>query len=541
MRCCLTSAWKLAAVSMASLVILFVSATQAFADSEAEGKASSGLSITYDAPLRCGVPTTFYLSVNDGDSESAFKYHLDYVKGFDPLETTYSVVDASRQAWLSQWSEDGRIEFTFYASGTYDLRFQALEQSGSPPFRSFTKRISLTIDDPAYPSLPTKARQLVAQANAEGCTTDFDKALWLHDWILDHCTYDYSLLYCNAEGALARGKGTCEAYHRAFVLLLNTAGIQTASMAGNGHRWTAAKLDGKWYQIDVTWDDYEVELVGTYPDLTHLYFGLNDALMKVAHSDHESVAGYECDSLEDNYFIKTREIEQWSAFAIPLVQSAIDDQRSSFQIPVQYPDMVASYRDILYGLVAYDIQARQWSSGSREVTLAVTYADGVLGVKASYADAPKPPVKPPDSQPIIPGKPSVRTQDMHRLYNPNSGEHFYTVHANERDHLVSAGWSYEGVAWKAPVSGQPVYRMYNANAGDHHYTMSTHERDSLIGVGWSYEGVGWYSDTARAVPLYRLYNPNAVAGAHHYTTSAPERESLKSVGWHDEGIAWFGH
>ena len=32
---------------------------------------------------------------------------------------------------------------------------------------------------------------------------------------------------------------------------------------------------------------------------------------------------------------------------------------------------------------------------------------------------------------------------MHRLYNPNSGEHFYTSNSGERDVLVSVGWTYD--------------------------------------------------------------------------------------------------
>ena len=101
---------------------------------------------------------------------------------------------------------------------------------------------------------------------------------------------------------------------------------------------------------------------------------------------------------------------------------------------------------------------------------------------------------------------------MHRLYNPNSGEHFYTAADNEKDFLVSAGWKDEGEGWKAPEqSDTPVYRLYNANAGDHHYTLNATEKDFLVSVGWTYEGIGWYSDDAQSVPLYRQYNPNATA------------------------------
>ena len=139
---------------------------------------------------------------------------------------------------------------------------------------------------------------------------------------------------------------------------------------------------------------------------------------------------------------------------------------------------------------------------------------------------------------------------MYRLYNPNSGEHFYTADAAERDNVVKAGWSYEGVAWNAPAtSSTPVYRLYNANAGDHHYTTDRQEYDSLVAAGWVGENVGWYSDDAKGVGMYRLYNPNAYAlgmsGAHHYTASKEEADNLVAISWileRDGAIegAWYG-
>ncbi|WP_303727299.1 InlB B-repeat-containing protein [Denitrobacterium detoxificans] len=130
---------------------------------------------------------------------------------------------------------------------------------------------------------------------------------------------------------------------------------------------------------------------------------------------------------------------------------------------------------------------------------------------------------------------------MHRLYNPNGGEHFYTASDEERDGLVKLGWQYEGTGWTAPVtSNTPVHRLYNPNGGDHHYTMSAEERDWLVSLGWKYEGIGWYSDDAKTVKLYREYNPNAQSGSHNYTTSLEEHKNLVKLGWHDEGTAWYG-
>lgn len=134
---------------------------------------------------------------------------------------------------------------------------------------------------------------------------------------------------------------------------------------------------------------------------------------------------------------------------------------------------------------------------------------------------------------------------MHRLYNPNSGEHFYTASGYERNWLVQMGWISEGVGWWAPIeSSTPVYRLYSGT--DHHYTVSAYERDWLITMGWSYEGIGWYSDDSQRTPLYRQFNPNVNPGArynnsgsHNYTTSLYEHNYLCSIGWIGEGIGWY--
>lgn len=133
--------------------------------------------------------------------------------------------------------------------------------------------------------------------------------------------------------------------------------------------------------------------------------------------------------------------------------------------------------------------------------------------------------------------------DMYRVYNPNSGEHFYTANADEKNHLVSLGWRYEEIGWIAPkTSSVPVYRLYNKNGGEHHYTMNASEKDMLVSKGWKYEGIGWYSadpDDASSVPVLREYNPNAFANNHNYTKNAEEHKMLMRVGWKDEGKAWY--
>ncbi|MGI6118955.1 MAG: N-acetylmuramoyl-L-alanine amidase [Bilifractor sp.] len=148
---------------------------------------------------------------------------------------------------------------------------------------------------------------------------------------------------------------------------------------------------------------------------------------------------------------------------------------------------------------------------------------------------------------IFPGKStekvfaqSKESVPVYRMYNPNSGEHFYTKSETEKKHLRSLGWKYEGVGWVSPVtSSVQVFRLYNPVAGDHHYTLSSAERDHLVSVGWRYEGIGWYSDENETVPVYRQYNPNAVSGTHNFTTKKAENDHLAQIGWRAEGISWY--
>lgn len=129
---------------------------------------------------------------------------------------------------------------------------------------------------------------------------------------------------------------------------------------------------------------------------------------------------------------------------------------------------------------------------------------------------------------------------MYRLYNSYTGEHLYTSSGSERIDLVEAGWTSEGIAWRAPKSGDPVYRLYNPYSSDHHYTMDEDEVITMVDKGWKHEGIGWYSDTNKAVPLYRLFNKYAAIGTHHYTTDADERDEMVENDWKYEGIAWYG-
>ena len=321
--------------------------------------------VQYPENITCGMPTTFKLSSEGTTDKVQYAlYSLTTEDGTIVYDTSYG----SNGKFFSKDSFD----FTFYASGTYYIRFAIMDTGVSPYvwFNTGLYGIKLVIDDKGYPTVENVVADLKAQCE-KTCTTDFEKAVWFNDWLVENCRYDFSYSYCASEGALARGLGTCEAYHRAYVMLLNSVGIATDRISGDGHVWTGVQLDGNWYHIDTTWDDagYEDNSV----DLQHLYFGLNDELMNQIHSSVTSSNGISAHSLEDNYFIKTGKIKKWSDQYVNTIRKHLNNGENTFDITIN-DSMIDSYKQIIYYLVAYQLSNTDWSGEK----LMVTYSQNML-------------------------------------------------------------------------------------------------------------------------------------------------------------------
>ena len=321
--------------------------------------------VQYPENITCGMPTTFKLSSEGTTDKVQYAlYSLTTEDGTIVYDTSYG----SNGKFFSKDSFD----FTFYASGTYYIRFAIMDTGVSPYvwFNTGLYGIKLVIDDKGYPTVENVVADLKAQCG-KTCTTDFEKAVWFNDWLVENCRYDSSYSYCAPEGALARGSGTCEAYHRAYVMLLNSVGIATDRISGDGHVWTGVQLDGNWYHIDTTWDDagYEDNSV----ELQHLYFGLNDELMNQIHSSVTSSNGISAHSLEDNYFIKTGKIKKWSDQYVSTIREHLNNGENTFDITIN-DSMIDSYKQIIYYLVAYQLSNTDW--GGEKLT--VTYSENIL-------------------------------------------------------------------------------------------------------------------------------------------------------------------
>lgn len=137
------------------------------------------------------------------------------------------------------------------------------------------------------PTVEKTVKAVVQSCLNAGCSTDYDKALWLHDYLTNNAHYDITYSYYSADGVLLRGTGVCDSYRKAYQLLLDAVGIQNKPVTGGNHAWVVAYIEDGWYHIDPTWDDPLCYSPEDDPNLSgyedHLYFGLTDAIM---HTDH---------------------------------------------------------------------------------------------------------------------------------------------------------------------------------------------------------------------------------------------------------------
>ena len=176
---------------------------------------------------------------------------------------------------------------------------------------------------------------------------------------------------------MTRGLGTCQSYESAYAKLLTAAGIENSETRDtyDGHTWNAMKLDGQWYQTDCTWDDSNDNWYNF--DQRHLYFGLTDELMAIAHPGHSkiyTVDGYatRSTSLSDNYFVRTGDAGKWAKTYADRIQKNLDAGKTEFDIATDNSSYPPSISGIQNGITAYAIDQMTWTTGKRVVTLKTT-------------------------------------------------------------------------------------------------------------------------------------------------------------------------
>lgn len=382
------------------------------------------LTCTYTTP-RVGTPTTFTMHGSGGSG--TYKYLQNYVHVY--LDGTYTD-DAD---WTyKRYTTDNTFEYTFVAPGTYELRLYIMDVGSSPidtARTTFTVTVEGTGDDL---TIEQAANQLAQETLDAGCVTDYEKALYVHDWLIEHATYDHTLEYDGESGVLLRGTGTCESFYRAYALVLKRLGIQSERATGNGHVWNRLLLDGAWTHVDATWDA-DQNSAGDQALLSHLYFGLTDDMIQEAHNEYTPVVGQEATSYASNYYLQSGNVTLWAQSLCEAISQAIEAGGTAFETPTQpslYPTMYA----VMGRAAAYYARHQDWGNYEVNVELVLqgelnkeSFYRVSVSEKASDTTTPNEPDPAPStpSEPATPSDPEetppVTPDDSDSPTNPDNG------------------------------------------------------------------------------------------------------------------------
>jgi hypothetical protein len=135
-----------------------------------------------------------------------------------------------------------------------------------------------------------KVQEIISQIITSAMTTK-GKIKAIHQYIVDHLTYDHTLTLRSAYAALTGGVVVCQGYALLLDKMLEVAGIPsiivTGSIPAGLHAWNIVQVDGKWYHIDSTNNDYcnfmELYMI-TDSQLAKFQFTWNRTLFPVANT-----------------------------------------------------------------------------------------------------------------------------------------------------------------------------------------------------------------------------------------------------------------
>ncbi len=129
-------------------------------------------------------------------------------------------------------------------------------------------RVAYTTDDSLNMQI---YKESIIDTETNENMTEREKVKAIHDWMVYWLDYDIENYRAGTipessytvDGVLKTDVGVCQGYALTFQEFMNMLGIECLYVRGtadNGkkigrHAWNQVKVDGQWYNIDVTWDD----------------------------------------------------------------------------------------------------------------------------------------------------------------------------------------------------------------------------------------------------------------------------------------------
>lgn len=210
------------------------------------------------------------------DTEDVPKGVVDIAYQGDSPQKIKVMIQKDSQKYTYDLRADGSPQSFPLQMGNGDYKVSVLQNIQGTKYKYLkTEKISLALADASSVylnsvqnidsdsgSVASKAEELT-----RGLTDDKAKAEVIYNYIVDHCSYDYSKKSTvqpgyipDVEDTLSTQRGICYDYASLFAAMNRKVGVPCKLVKGyaddvNGyHAWNEVSIDGKWVVVDTTTD-----------------------------------------------------------------------------------------------------------------------------------------------------------------------------------------------------------------------------------------------------------------------------------------------
>lgn len=172
------------------------------------------------------------------------------------------------EAALQETDNPREGDYIRYQYGGYESVSRCETENGS-----FAYTVEIVPDYDLYSVQEQEVTARLAEVYEElalsDCASDEEKISAIYRYVCTHVQYDeihrknpYYHMKSTAYAALVNHRATCQGYCVLLYRMLRENGIDCRIVTGTGvdnggeqlHAWNIVKLDGRWYNLDATWD-----------------------------------------------------------------------------------------------------------------------------------------------------------------------------------------------------------------------------------------------------------------------------------------------
>jgi len=179
------------------------------------------------------------------------------------ISFTYVTDSANASALVSEIRDEALsndyIHYSIYNGSTLSYTYT---QSNGKYYYTMRYAVSYKTTAAQEKAFSNKLNSTMKSLNLSG-KTDYQKVKTIYSYITKNVSYDrvHSSTYYkkySAYAALVNKTAVCQGYATLFYEMCEKAGVDSKVITGTSnnenHAWNIVKLNGKWYNIDATWD-----------------------------------------------------------------------------------------------------------------------------------------------------------------------------------------------------------------------------------------------------------------------------------------------